>query len=116
MYQRMVMGASELETKSTAKAENERDREAQPLIDGDEEYAGDKHHHNNQCCRNHGFLARRPSDLGRFGTHRLKELERIRHFSPKTFDLKVKNPMIVMSFPKDSRRGTVRSRATAARL
>ena len=55
------------------------DNEAESPIHRDKEKTSEQDHEKHKHRRDHGLLARRPSHLGGFGTHLLKEFQRIGH-------------------------------------
>src|SRR5215212_8339247 len=58
--------------------EDQADDKAQDPIRNEEEDARQNRHDKNHGSRDHGLLARRPSDLGALGPHLLNEFEWIR--------------------------------------
>src|SRR6516162_2581203 len=62
-------------------AEHEADDVFQYDVGEIEEGRGRKHHHEHAARRDHRLLARRPGDLGAFGTHFLQKLDRVFHIA-----------------------------------
>ena len=60
--------------------QNAGDDEAKRPIHRDEKKAGEQDHEKNKPRRDQGLAARRPRDLGAFGTDLLKEFQRVSHF------------------------------------